>query len=127
MVLLKEHIYSKKIHFSYTMEKDYTVEEKMEELKQQLGVDPKARTILYVASYTSCEAISPTEPIDEVRKEYKYRTIFLRELDPFENPEKDIKVMLGHVICNPYYSDESYRKNIVPFQLVYAKMNITNK
>ena len=33
MVLLKEHIYSKKIHFSYTMEKDYTVEEKMEELK----------------------------------------------------------------------------------------------
>jgi hypothetical protein len=35
--------------------------------------------------------------------------------------------MLGHVICNPYYSDESYRKNIVPFQLVYANVNITNK
>ena len=51
----------------------------------------------------------------------------MRELDPFENPEKDIKVMLGHVICNPYYSDETYRKNIVPFQLVYVKMNITNK
>jgi hypothetical protein len=35
--------------------------------------------------------------------------------------------MLGHVICNPYYSDESYRKNIVPFQLVYVNVNITNK
>lgn len=35
--------------------------------------------------------------------------------------------MLGHVICNPYYSDESYRKNIVPFQLIYANVNITNK
>jgi hypothetical protein len=35
--------------------------------------------------------------------------------------------MLAHVICNPYYSDESYRKNIVPFQLVYAQQDITNK
>jgi len=35
--------------------------------------------------------------------------------------------MIGHVICNPYYSDESYRKNIVPYQLVYANVNITNK
>lgn len=35
--------------------------------------------------------------------------------------------MLGHVICNPYYNDENYRKNIVPFQLVYAQVNITNK
>lgn len=35
--------------------------------------------------------------------------------------------MLGHVICNPYYSDESYRKNIVPFQLVYVNVDITNK
>ena len=55
----------------------------MDELKEQLGVDSKARVILYVASYTSCEAISFKEQIDEVRKEYKYRTIFLRELDPF--------------------------------------------
>jgi hypothetical protein len=35
--------------------------------------------------------------------------------------------MLGHVICNPYYKDESYRKNIVPFQLIYAHPNSTNK
>lgn len=35
--------------------------------------------------------------------------------------------MLGHVIPNPYYSDETYRKNIVPFQMVYANVNITNK
>jgi len=31
------------------------------------------------------------------------------------------------VICNPYYSDESYRKNIIPFQLLYVNVNITNK
>ena len=35
--------------------------------------------------------------------------------------------MLGHVIPNPYYSDETYRKNIVPFQMVYANVDITNK
>lgn len=35
--------------------------------------------------------------------------------------------MLGHVICNPYYHDETYRKNIVPFQLVYVNPNITNR
>ena len=35
--------------------------------------------------------------------------------------------MLGHVIPNPYYTDETYRKNIVPFQLVFANIEITNK
>lgn len=99
----------------------------MEELKTQVAVKQDSRVMVYVASYTSCEAISLTQPIDDIRKEYKYRTIFIRELDPLENPEKDIKVMLGHVLCNPYYPDESYRKNIVPFQLVYAQVDITNK
>ena len=29
IVVLKDHIYSKKVNFSFTVEKDYTVEEKM--------------------------------------------------------------------------------------------------
>jgi hypothetical protein len=127
LVVLKNHVYSKKTNYSYTSEKDYTVEEKLPELRALMGVDPQARVMLYVASYTSCEAISLKEPIDDVRKEFKYRTIFARELEPFENPEQDIKVMLGHVIPNPYYTDESYRKNIVSFQMVYAGVDITNK
>ena len=99
----------------------------MDELKNMMGVAADSRVLLYVASYTSCEAISTKECIDDVRKEYKYRTIFLRELEAFEQPEADIRVMLGHVIPNPYYTDETYRKNIVPFQMIYATVNITNK
>ena len=87
------------------MEKEYLVEDKMEELRTLMNAAPDARVMLYIASYTSCEAISTKEYIDDVRKEYKYRTIFIRELEPFEKPEEDIKVMLGHVIPNPYYSD----------------------
>lgn len=127
IMTLRQHIYSKKVHLTYSLDKEYTVEEKLDELRSLLGAKADARVVLYVASYTSCEAISQKETVDEVRSEYKYRTIFIRELDPFEQPEKDIKIMLGHVICNPYYSDESYRKNIVPFQLVYVNQDITNK
>lgn len=127
IVLLRDHIYSKKVNFTYSLEQDYTFQDKIGELQQLLGVGPEARLILYVASYTSCEAISLKELIDDVRKEYKYRTLFLRQLDDFEQPERDLKVMLGHVICNPYYSDESYRKNIVPFQLLYIDPALTNQ
>lgn len=78
-MILREHIYSKKVNFSYTLEKDYTVEEKLGELRQLVGsTSPEAKLLLYVASYTSCEAVSMREPIDDVRKEYKYRTIFVR-------------------------------------------------
>lgn len=66
------------MHLTYTLEKDYTVEDKMDELKTLLGAKPDSRVVLYVASYTSCEAISVKEAVDEVRKEYKYRTIFIR-------------------------------------------------
>ena len=99
----------------------------MGELKELMGMPEDARVILYVASYTSSDIISSSEPIDEVSKGYRYRALFRRYLDPFEKPEKDIKVMLGHVIPNPYYSDETYRKNIVPFQLIFAQTDITNK
>lgn len=77
----------------------------MDDLKNVMGIPSESRVILYVASYTSCEIISNSECIDDVRKEYKYRTIFMRELEPFEQPDTDIKVMLGHVIPNHYYSD----------------------
>ena len=77
----------------------------MDELRTLVNAKPDSQVLLYIASYTSCEAISMKEPIDDVRKEYKYRTIFMRELEPFEKPDEDIKVMLGHVIPNPYYSD----------------------
>ena len=77
----------------------------MDELRTLVNAKPDSQILLYIASYTSCEAISMKEPIDDVRKEYKYRTIFMRELEPFEKPDEDIKVMLGHVIPNPYYSD----------------------
>ena len=99
----------------------------MGELRALMNANADSNLLLYVASYTSCEAINLKEPIDDVRKEYKYRTIFMRELEPFEQPEKDMKIMLGHVIPNPYYTDETYRKNIVPFQMVYAHIDMTNK
>ena len=44
-----------------------------------------------------------------------------------DSPETDIKVQLGHVIANSYYSDDKYRKNIAPFQLMYVQPDITNK
>ena len=55
----------------------------MDELRTLVNAKPDSQVLLYIASYTSCEAISMKEPIDDVRKEYKYRTIFMRELEPF--------------------------------------------
>ena len=58
LVILKDHIYSKKVNYTYTVEKDYTVEEKMDELRTLMNASPNSTVLLYIASYTSCEAIS---------------------------------------------------------------------
>lgn len=54
LVTLREHIYSKKVHLTYSLDRDYTVEEKLDELRTLLGAKPDSRVVLYVASYTSC-------------------------------------------------------------------------
>ena len=54
LVFLKDHIYSKKVNFTYTCEKDYTVEEKMGELRTLMNAKADSNLLLYVASYTSC-------------------------------------------------------------------------
>lgn len=36
--------------------------------------------IFYVATYATCELIDLTRSANEVRSEYKYRSIFVREL-----------------------------------------------
>jgi hypothetical protein len=53
--------------------------------------------------------------------------MYVRELYPEEDPATGIKLMVGNVVNNDYYPDESYRKNIIPFHLFYASPNSTNK
>lgn len=35
--------------------------------------------------------------------------------------------MIGNVINNKYYSGETYRKNIAPYQIFFINPNFTNK
>ena len=51
----------------------------------------------------------------------------MRELNAYENPETDIKIMVANVVNNKYYSGEVYRKNIAPYHLFYVNPNSTNK
>lgn len=54
LIWLKNHIYSKKLKYSFTTEKDYTLQDKIVELNELIGAAPDARLIMYVASYSSC-------------------------------------------------------------------------
>lgn len=39
MTYVKDYIYTKKFYLTYSMDKDYTLKEKMSELKQIIGVE----------------------------------------------------------------------------------------
>jgi hypothetical protein len=84
---------------------------------------PEARLVTYVASYASCDIIDQNRLANEVRSEYKYRTIFVRELEPDEHPDEDEKIILGNSICHSYYKDENYRKSLVPYRLYFVNKN----
>lgn len=50
------------------MDKDYTLEEKFEEIKQILGIPNERRIIVYVSSYSSCDLIKPTEYLSDIKR-----------------------------------------------------------
>ena len=97
-----------------------------DEIKKKVGNENK-NLIFYVASYATCEIIDVKRSVNEVRSEYKYRTIFVRELLDEENPNEDIKVVLGNTICHTYYKDESYRKSLSQYRLHFFKKTSTLK
>ena len=39
LIYLKDHIYSKKVLLTYSLDKDYTLQDMMPELRQLIGVD----------------------------------------------------------------------------------------
>lgn len=61
--------------------------------------------MFYVGTYSSCEAIDINRKVNEVRAEYKYRTLYARELQEKEDPKTGIKIILGNTICHTYYKD----------------------
>ena len=78
-----------------------------------------------MASYATCEIIDESRSANEVRSEYKYRTIFIRELMEDEDPYSPdtVRFCLGHTICHSYYKDESYRKTISQFRMYFVNGN----
>ena len=83
--------------------------------------------MVYVSSYSTCEIINIKQYVNDIRKEYSYRSLYIRELNPDEDLQLDIKVMVANVVNNSYYSGEQYRKNIAPYQLFFVNKNLTNK
>lgn len=63
----------------------------------------------------------------ETRSEYKYRSIFARELLEGENPQTDIKVVLGNTVTHPYYKDETYRKSLTQYRVHFFPPRTTLK
>lgn len=92
----------------------------LNEVKKKIE-KPNVKLIAYVASYSSCDLIDESRSANDVRSEYKYRRIFVRELEEDENPDEDIKIILGNTVCHHYYKDESYRKSLVPYRLYFFK------
>ena len=71
--------------------------------------------------------IDPTRKLSEVRSEYKYRTIYCRDLEDEESPKDSIKITLGNTVCHTYYKDESYRKSLTPYRMYYFSPDLTLK
>ena len=99
----------------------------MNEVAKKMNLPDTARLYAYVASYASCETLGADKEAEEIRKEYKYRTIYVRELLEGQDPEKDIKVVLGNTVCHSYYSDESYRKSLISYRLYFINKELTCK
>jgi hypothetical protein len=99
----------------------------MNELKQLVGVDQDKRLIIYVSSYSSCEVVKTSELLSDIKSEYSYKTLYVRELNSYENPQADIKVNLVNAVNNKYHSGELYRRNISPYHLFFINPNKTNK
>ena len=71
--------------------------------------------------------IDPKESVIKTREKYPHRTIYIRDMVPKENPEKDIPVMLGNTVYHIYYEDESYRKSVVDKRLFFIRREMTLK
>jgi hypothetical protein len=63
------------------MDKDYTLNDKMSELKQIVGVSEDKKLVVYVSSYSSCDSIDTAEPLNDIKREYNYRSLYVRELN----------------------------------------------
>jgi hypothetical protein len=57
LTYVKDYVYTKKIYLTFSMDKDYTLEDKLGELKQIIGIDQDKKIIVYVSSYSSCDMI----------------------------------------------------------------------
>lgn len=80
-----------------------------------------------MSSYSSCDAIDPNETLSDIKREFNYRSLYVRELNEYENPATDMKIMVANVVNNKYYSGEVYRKNIAPYHLFFVNPNLTSK
>ena len=93
-----------KIQVSFQKTWNWTMENVGNQLAKKLGTNGK-KLIFYVATYATCQLIDPPRLANEVRSEYKYRSIFARELQDGQNPKTDVKIVLGHTIPHSYYKD----------------------
>ena len=68
LTFVKDYIYTRKVYLTFSMDKDYTLSEKLEELKQIIGVAPEKKVVVYVSSYSSCDTIDIKEPLNEIKR-----------------------------------------------------------
>lgn len=81
VTLLRDHVVCDKITICFEKSSNWKMANILNEIKDKIQ-KPEARLISYVASYASCDIIDENRSANEVRSEYKYRTIFVRELEP---------------------------------------------
>ena len=81
LIYVKDYIYTKKVNLTFGMDRDYTLSEKLDELKQIIGVSLEKRVVVYVSSYSSCDAIDQNESLSDIKREYNYRSLYVRELN----------------------------------------------
>lgn len=121
VVYLEKHMVMKKLQISFDKMWGWKMSNILEEVRKKTN-KLDSRLISYVASYATCEIIDEDRFANEVRSEYKYRTIFVRELEDDQQPRSadTVRFCLGHTICHSYYKDQSYRKSISQFRLYFV-------
>lgn len=78
---LENNLRMQKVQVSFEKSWNWSMENLKDQLVKKLGLKTK-NLIFYVATYATCEIIESSRPVNQVRSEYKYRTIFVRQLKP---------------------------------------------
>lgn len=78
LTFVREYIYSKKVYFHFSMEREYTLKEKLGELRELLGIEESKNLAVYTSSYSSCELVKQNMYLSDIKSEFNFRSLYVR-------------------------------------------------